>query len=1140
MAVFLPSYMTAPIIGFNDYNSTSELVRKVEKLESGFVNEMRILDLLPERSFQYVLENKNRNSTVINIIFCENCFMSTNTNFKSFSSLLSIYTIVFVFTESKITLMKRYKFFHFIPTKMTYMNRILTNMEMICDRGVVNSRYKIDITDVMLMNQAFSERCKTLDTRLLVRDFSKYGFKETISSLLLEHLSSSRASGFLFSVGLCRIKSRESQIAILVHIELGALHTCHRLSLSFKRANYSGFWFQALSEAYDLVTICEYDMNFFLVNCESVFVSQLYQNYVIRNNTFQETSLSGRVTRLFACDSNHGGELIPYSVVNDGFEDCSYAKDEVERYCRNIDSGCYSDGILFNKFRCSNTVYSVYFDKYSRRAKHKKEAEFVYISRAKRCDGIFDCSDGADEFNCSECMETSVSDGTCLPSQWFYDESRRNFSFSRRDRPIDLNKLAVLDEILTTCNTTDCVQEQNITFDVLKCRKGSGVENNRNISRELYLNNNHNVWAARCVYLRGQYTEEIFGCADLSHLKQCEYFVCSDGFFKCQMSYCVPYYMINDGVIDCEDGGDEIVDDLNQIFQANFFKCRWSLTIIHPVHVCDGRDHCPTGDDESLCTDSCPSGFKCELGVTAVDDHSQIILDNFTNDLDIDTRVLDLSGVNLRDFSFDSETQLNDLAEIYLSRCHLNNTNLLAILDSLNIFYNKLNKIDLSYNKDLIGQIDIVGNKLTNLMYLNLSQTGFITFNMQHDLTRFKAVDLSFSKIQTFMINTDSPFGMLNLSNTPFDNKQCQSNGFILDLDLRKTNLKYTAKDIECLKQLKAVFVDMHPFDSEDFMFNPAKIYGDSFKLCCVYREHTFGQTCHAPEDSISSCYGLMGDTTKRTFIRVASIMGALGSFAVILCIFLYHKMFCLCSLRVASISFSMSEFLMSLYLITVAGIDNYYGEDYYTYDLVWRYSIQCIAAGFLALLSYITTNVLMLVFTLDYILLLYRNKRHSISRFGLVSIVWLISYVFAMIPFLFPHWELFESNSMCLGLPFFVKHPTGWVFSFFVFVLLLICNVTFFVIGLLFTRKKILEISLSTLQYTEINEMRHLNVLFLFRLFCMLPVCILSFLQDIDQLKSNYMMGLISVYFYPMECLYCPFVILLNYLVLAVLSGLK
>ncbi|XP_053387807.1 uncharacterized protein LOC123563440 [Mercenaria mercenaria] len=48
------------------------------------------------------------------------------------------------------------------------------------------------------------------------------------------------------------------------------------------------------------------------------------------------------------------------------------------------------------------------------------------------------------------------------------------------------------------------------------------------------------------------------GCRSLEHLKNCEQYQCSVGYFKCPRSFCVPYSLVCDGRIHCLDGTDEM------------------------------------------------------------------------------------------------------------------------------------------------------------------------------------------------------------------------------------------------------------------------------------------------------------------------------------------------------------------------------------------------------------------------------------------------------------------------------------------------------------------------------------------------------------------------------------------------------
>jgi len=76
---------------------------------------------------------------------------------------------------------------------------------------------------------------------------------------------------------------------------------------------------------------------------------------------------------------------------------------------------------------------------------------------------------------------------------------------------------------------------------------------------------------------------------------------CSPHFYQCEDGMCLIWDKVNDGIIDCINGSDEIVENNSYILSKlhdNSMKCRKSDIIIYHVLVNDLIPDCPHGDDE--------------------------------------------------------------------------------------------------------------------------------------------------------------------------------------------------------------------------------------------------------------------------------------------------------------------------------------------------------------------------------------------------------------------------------------------------------------------------------------------------------------------------------------------------------------
>ena len=81
--------------------------------------------------------------------------------------------------------------------------------------------------------------------------------------------------------------------------------------------------------------------------------------------------------------------------------------------------------------------------------------------------------------------------------------------------------------------------------------------------------------------------------------------------FKCLTSYCIPTYLLCDGVHNCPNGEDE--QSCEGFTCAGLLRCRYDNVCVHPSDICDGQRHCMmSGDDERFCNITmCPSMCTC-------------------------------------------------------------------------------------------------------------------------------------------------------------------------------------------------------------------------------------------------------------------------------------------------------------------------------------------------------------------------------------------------------------------------------------------------------------------------------------------------------------------------------------------------
>ncbi|KAH9514863.1 hypothetical protein Btru_021177 [Bulinus truncatus] len=339
-----------------------------------------------------------------------------------------------------------------------------------------------------------------------------------------------------------------------------------------------------------------------------VLVSKMNNLMSISNSIYLNNILSSSKSfPSFTCSQE--GKLISYHYVCDGFNDCPAGEDE--RFCAFDESECNT----FNKFICSTPGVD------------GKQC----VSVDYRCNLIEDCPDGSDELDCDGCSGTPCNGGMCIPDQWYFN--------CRLQTPMNL--IMAKYRHLSITNMYAKVTRL-VKFITICDPENKFLQNQTDANIKLVLLNNTSMWAPRCLYLRGQFGNPL-GCPDMSHLYNCKSFKCPYGFVKCYRSYCIPVYLVNDGVKDCPYEDDEIRENV-LAYHYNYFKCYDSDIRIHVFQVCDGQRQCPRGDDELNCNVLCPVGFICLDGTVTVNSTMTLV------DLSVlppNTTYLNISGVDV-------------------------------------------------------------------------------------------------------------------------------------------------------------------------------------------------------------------------------------------------------------------------------------------------------------------------------------------------------------------------------------------------------------------------------------------------------------------------------------------------------------
>lgn len=125
----------------------------------------------------------------------------------------------------------------------------------------------------------------------------------------------------------------------------------------------------------------------------------------------------------------------------------------------------------------------------------------------------------------------------------------------------------------------------------------------------------------------------------------------------------------------------------------------------------------------------------------------------------------------------------------------------------------------------------------------------------------------------------------------------------------------------------------------------------DSYKFCCLASFQIPFDRCDPPADKISDCEDLMSSPIQRSFLWILGGVALTANLAVI--IWRYQtRLYCNPVESTLILSLGIADFLMGIYLITIASVDVYYRGRYIEVSDMWRSSALCKFCGFISTLS--------------------------------------------------------------------------------------------------------------------------------------------------------------------------------------------
>ena len=615
-----------------------------------------------------------------------------------------------------------------------------------------------------------------------------------------------------------------------------------------------------------------------------------YDGYLLFPIPFSQMKVS---TALFHCSD---GLYIDETLVCNGIKDCSEGTDEENCICSNYSkvslSVCkYNHCSKSKRCPCSDYFYQC--------------SSFPFcIPYLLVCDGHKDCQQGEDEI-CSDSIQKV---------KIVFQKSLSNTSFKcftgRNHIPISF-----VDDLVPECPISFEDEAQYYNLLTNPHHKSSPCSN----SNELPCVSGHNYCfplSKLCVYDFSTNSLKLRYCRNGAHLHNCTYFQCL-GYFKCPISYCIPFDLVCNGNWDCPEGHDE--HNCFTYSCSHLFKCKNQNKCLHISKVCDKNRDCIYGDDELSCVSGysffCPSQCTC-FSQSIVCDHLNHIKHEKMWDFMKHFKCYSCT-LKFSDIHFPSITFL-DIKDHFPEQLCISTA-------TKNPFLSSLRKLDMSLNKITTVKGSCL-NSLQSLkiLYLQVNRIDSIEDKSFNSLRNLKILDLSYNKIKKL---TKGIFiGLHNVA--------------VINLTV---NL--------------VTSINVNTFSS----IHQNTVHSFNKQVCCMAGPWL---KCKVNKDDFSNvCVDLL---SNKGLAQMCSFTGTFTVLTNLISVIIHIELFPqLQTNKFFTLGLSLIDCLYRMYLLIITCTNWYYKGYHAGAEYTWRQSFVCKASSFMTLVSLITSPIILLVLVL-------------------------------------------------------------------------------------------------------------------------------------------------------------------------------
>jgi hypothetical protein len=328
------------------------------------------------------------------------------------------------------------------------------------------------------------------------------------------------------------------------------------------------------------------------------------------------------------------------------------------------------------------------------------------------------------------------------------------------------------------------------------------------------------------------------------------------------------------------------------------------MVCIPHEQVCDGKQHCPYGDDEELCEFICPELCKCKPGIvtcTNIHNNNQTIL------VPVLSRILDLSNTTHHGADIlrkQNREGLSLLISLNVSRCEIRELS----KSSFQQFTNLL-KLDISFNKFTILSRDTF-IYLHHLKELYMSGNTMLRVVEPGAFNSLSIESLSINKAQIERLDAYT-FAGLTLQSL-----HLASNKITYIDDLTFSGLTCQILNIE--DNPVSVFTK-RMFDGVNGV---KRLVTSAYKFCCIRPGYLNEENCLPYKDEFSSCTHLMRNTTLQGLMWTIGLLALTGNVLSIVYRLIYDRNRLKLGYGIFVTNLAISDLLMGIYMLIIATAD--------------------------------------------------------------------------------------------------------------------------------------------------------------------------------------------------------------------------